>query len=316
MPNRFDRRLKGSGLKPGEGSCSKNKKSNLSYATKYNTSSLQQSTRIMKRTHQVSNQNTKIQAIESNKIDTNDINVKKILSNHSTFMKKIKEQINVLENKNTELKEGIEKNINFTYQKISQIEGFLDTITVEEKEVEPIVDSSNQNLVGNDILAMSKEIIVDKITNNKNRFEIEILDSTIKKIKDDIQNDNQKIKEEMTELTNNISFRESIFLKTVKLMNKKIDLLKADNFEKNTKIKALTDKIENLNKTVGMLKHMCVENDNFIKKYRHRKEKIITEKKQNMKPDILGVEEYDRKYELRGVPDRLLNGLKNVEKLK
>lgn len=316
MPNRFDRRLKGSGLKPGEGSCSKNKKSTLNYATKYNTSSLQQSNRIMKRTQYEKKQNAKTETNETRQPVTNDINIKKILSNHSTFMKKIKEQINVLENKNTELKEGIEKNINFTYEKISQIEGFLDTITVEEKENEQVLDCSNQNMVRHDILAMSKEIIVDKITNNKNRFEIETLDSTIKKIKECIDNDNEKNKGEITKLTNTVSFTESVFLKTMKLMNKKITFLKADNFEKNTKIKVLTDKIDELNKTVGLLKHMCVENDNFIKKYRHRKEKTIIEKKQHMKPDILGVEDYDKKYELRGVPDRLLNGLKSVQKLK
>ena len=61
---------------------------------------------------------------------------------------------------------------------------------------------------------------------------------------------------------------------------------------------------------------MCIDNDNYIKKYKLRKEKTISEQKQKMKSIIPEIPEYDKKYDLRGVPDRLIGGLNIVKPMR
>tara|TARA_B100000900_G_scaffold315841_1_gene274752 strand:- start:2140 stop:2934 length:795 start_codon:yes stop_codon:yes gene_type:complete len=110
-------------------------------------------------------------------------------------------------------------------------------------------------------------------------------------------------------------FLENITVDVSSNMNEDKEELRNDN-QLHMKINELSSKFDNIIKNQEILKKMCIDNTNYIKKYKFRKDKVIQEQKEKMNSIIPDIKEYDQTYNLRGVPERLLSGLHSVKSMK
>ncbi len=298
MPNRFDRRLKGSGLIPGSSSC------------KTNTVNVPMNNNI---TNTKKTNNTSVTNSRQINLKTN-VNTMVILENHKTSINKLNDMIKKVVEEFKETEKKNESNYNFTYNKINDIETFLENITFDNslniKDEE--VDASNNITLS--INEVNKSEI--DISNKKNIFDYNIINNKINELMSriDILSKQNEDKVSMNELTKQTRLN-TLFIK--KLFEDKID----NDMYKKMKVlnKTMNDikfKLKKITETQEMLKKMCIDNDNYIKKYKLRKEKTISEQKQKMKSIIPEIPEYDKKYDLRGVPDRLIGGLNIVKPMR
>lgn len=285
MPNRFDRRLKGSGLNPGDGVCTK-KNTNNTFGIQ--SRSLISSNRAINRMsrNNIASQNTKISTTQN---ISSDINTKNILNNHKESINKLNEKINSIFESIKNNQDGHEKNFNKTYEKINHIEGFLEDITV---------DTSGNN--------------IESTKNNHEIFDKKSIESKIEILQQNI-NDNK-------DYTTKAIYLNTVFIKDT------IGKLKIEDLK--TKLDSMGENIKNINftlkkivETQNHLKKMCIDNDNYIKRYKLRKEKTIQNQKNKLKADIpiisqQAMNKFDKKYEFHGVPDRLLNGLNRIKPIK
>mgnify|MGYP001378106071 CR=1 FL=1 len=314
MPNRFDRRLKGSGLIPGSSSC-KTKTTNIPM-----NKNIQKSSSNTKVTNTVSN--TKVK--QSNILKTG-VNTMVILDNHKNSINKLNDMLKKVANELKETEKKYETNYNFTYGKINDIETFLEKITIDNSL--NVIDDNSIN------------VIDDNLNNNSDNISLTISEIPTTFKSNDISDKTNKFNQDM--LNNKIN---KLIAEMDILKSENVNKITMDDVTKQTRINTLfikklfEDKVENdlykkmrgMNKTLSdikfkmkkimetqeMLKKMCIDNDTYIKKYKLRKEKTINEQKQKMNSIIPEIPEYDKKYNLRGVPERLLGGLNSVQSMR
>ena len=164
MPNRFDRRLKGSGLIPGSSSC---KTKNVNVPMNNNITNT-------KKTNNTSVTNSRQINLKTN------VNTMVILENHKTSINKLNDMIKKVVEEFKETEKKNESNYNFTYNKINDIETFLENITFDNslniKEEE--VDTSNNITLS--INEVNKSEI--DISNKKNTFDYNIINNKINEL--------------------------------------------------------------------------------------------------------------------------------------
>lgn len=318
MPNRFDRRLKGSGLLPGSSSC-KTKTTNIPM-----NKNIQKTSSNTKVTSTVSNtkvtstvSNTKVK--QSNSLKTG-VNTMVILDNHKNSINKLNDMLKKVANELNETEKKYETNYNFTYGKINDIETFLEKITIDNSL--NVVNDNNDNLNNNsdNISLTISEIPTtfksNDISDKTNKFNQDMLNNKLNKliVEMDILKSENTNKITMDDVTKQTRIN-TLFIK--KLFEDKVD---NDLYKKmkgmNKTLNDIKFKMKKIMETQEMLKKMCIDNDTYIKKYKLRKEKTINEQKQKMNSIIPEIPDYDKKYNLRGVPERLLGGLNSVQSMR
>ena len=307
MPNRFDRRLKGSGLIPGSSSC-KTKTTNIPM-----NKNIQNSSSNAKVTSTVSNTRVK----QSNILKTG-VNTMVILDNHKNSINKLNDMLKKVANELKETEKKYETNYNFTYGKINDIETFLEKITIDNSL--NVIDDNSLNVIDDNSINVIDDNINNDISNDisdkTNKFNQDMLNNKINKLiaEMDILKSENVNKITMDDVTKQTRIN-TLFIK--KLFEDKVE----NHLYKKMKgmNKTLSDikfKMKKIMETQEMLKKMCIDNDTYIKKYKLRKEKTINEQKQKMNSIIPEIPEYDKKYNLRGVPERLLGGLNSVQSMR
>jgi hypothetical protein len=312
MPNRFDRRLKGSGLMPGSSSC-KTKTTNIPM-----NKNIKKSSSNTKVTSKVSN----TQVNQSISLKTG-VNTLVILDNHKNSINKLNDMLKKVVNEFKETKKKNETNYNFTYDKINDIETFLEKITldnslnmIDDNVIDDNINNDNLNDISLAIKEVPNTFKLNDVSDKTNKFNQDMLNNKLNKliVEMDILKSENANKITTDDVTKQMRIN-TLFIK--KLFEDKID---NDLYKKmkgmNKTLSDIKFKVNKIIETQEMLKKMCIENDTYIKKYKLRKEKTINEQKQKMKSIIPELPDYDKKYNLRGVPERLLGGLNSVQSMR